>query len=99
MRLAKGNLQPALSDCNELIRRDAADAEGLCLRGSVYAAQKKWPLAVADFTEAIRLDDEYADAYSGRAAAYEQTGQSAKANADRAKLKKLADQLNAAGTP
>ena len=86
---AKGDLEQALADCDRLIGRDAEDAQSHYLRGSVYAAQQKWPSAIADYTEAIRLDDEYADAYSGRAAAYEQTAATDKARADRDQLAKL----------
>ena len=41
--LEKGDLEKALADCNELIGRDAEDAESLYRRGFGYAAQKKWP--------------------------------------------------------
>jgi tetratricopeptide (TPR) repeat protein len=90
--LAKGKLKEALADCNELIGRDAKDAECLYLRGSVRASQKKWCLAIADFTEAIRLDDGYVDAYKSRATAFEQTGQAKKAKADRDKVAVLGDE-------
>ena len=78
-----------MADCDELIHRDAEDAESFLLRGSVYAAQKQWPKAIADYTEAIRLDDNYSDAYSRRAAAYLETGETDKAKSD---LKKLNEQ-------
>ena len=73
-----------------MIRRDAKNAEALCLRGSVCAAQHKWPSAIVNFTEAIRLDNQYADAYSRRAAVFDETDQADKAAADRAMAKKLA---------
>ncbi len=59
------------------------------MRACAYVVQKKWSDAISDFTEAIRLDDDYADAYSHRAAAYDETGDADKAKADRNKLKKL----------
>ena len=78
-----------MADCNELIGRDAEDAESIHRRGCVYAAQKKWPQAIADYTEAIRLDDEFAEAYADRATAYEQTGAPDKAKADRDQAAKI----------
>jgi Flp pilus assembly protein TadD len=44
---------------------------------------------IADLTEAIRLDPEYARAYYNRGFAYEEKGDQAKAKADFAKAKEL----------
>ena len=68
---------------------DAEDAEAFYLRGRVYAAQKKWPESIADFTEAVRLDDDYSEAFTQRAAAYDATGKPNKAKADRDRAKKI----------
>ena len=45
--------------------------------------------AIADFTEAIRLDPKYAKAFFGRASAYERNGEITKADEDFAQAKKL----------
>jgi len=45
--------------------------------------------AIADYTEAIRLNPKYATAYYGRGYAYGQKGETAKAEADFAQAKKL----------
>ena len=45
--------------------------------------------AIADYTEAIRLNPEYADAYYYRSLAYQQKGNQSKAEADFAKAKEL----------
>jgi Flp pilus assembly protein TadD len=45
--------------------------------------------AIADYTEAIRVDPSYADAYYNRGAAYEKLGQTADAEADYAVHRQL----------
>ena len=45
--------------------------------------------AIADYTEAIRLAPDFAQAYFNRGRAYEQAGDHAKAQADFAKAEKL----------
>ncbi len=44
---------------------------------------------IADYTEAVRLDPKYAEAYYNRGAAYKEGGKTAKAEADFAQAKKL----------
>jgi Flp pilus assembly protein TadD len=45
--------------------------------------------AIADYTEAIRLNPQCAEAHYGRGVAYEKKGEKAKAEADFAQAKKL----------
>jgi Flp pilus assembly protein TadD len=58
-------------------------------RGTTYASKGNWDKAIADFTEAIRLDPQCARAYGGRGFAYEQKGETSKAEADFAEAKRL----------
>jgi tetratricopeptide (TPR) repeat protein len=39
-------------------------------RGNVYAKQKKWELALANFNQAIEINPDYADAYNNRGNVY-----------------------------
>jgi Flp pilus assembly protein TadD len=45
--------------------------------------------AIADHTEAIRLDPKYAEAYYGRSLAYSKKGEKAKEDVDLAQAKRL----------
>lgn len=52
-------------------------------RGKAFAEKGDWDHAIADFNEAIRLNPKDAEAFSGRAAAYEAKGDLVRAAADR----------------
>ena len=58
-------------------------------RGLAYGGKGEYDKAIADCTEAIRLNPNYAAAYYIRGAAYEEIGDKAKAAADYAKAKQL----------
>jgi Flp pilus assembly protein TadD len=68
-------LNPALSD-------DDFDA-------AVRIAQAEFDKAILDFTEAIRLNPSFGEAYQQRGLAYEKSGEKAKAEEDFAQAKKL----------
>ncbi|MBI4641981.1 MAG: caspase family protein [Candidatus Tectomicrobia bacterium] len=48
-------------------------------RGNVYADKRQYTQAIADYTRALELNPKYADAYYGRARAYELTGRAKEA--------------------
>ena len=54
-----------------------------------YRAKGENDKAIADYTEAIRLEPENAQAYHGRGSAYEAKGDHKRAEADFAEAKKL----------
>jgi len=58
-------------------------------RGVAYGQRREYDKAIADCTEAIRLDPASAVTYYVRGLAYEKKGDKAKAEADFAKAKKL----------
>ena len=45
--------------------------------------------AIADYTQAIRLDPKFANAYNGRGNVYQAKGDAARANADFARARQL----------
>ena len=59
--------------------------------GVARARKGEFDRAIADFSEAIRLDPSYAEALSNRALAYEKKGELGKAEEDRARVKRLRD--------
>jgi tetratricopeptide (TPR) repeat protein len=67
-RLAQLDL--AMTDCDEAIRRDPASAQAFDLRGRVRTDAKQYELALDDFDRAIRLDKDLASAFAGRAATF-----------------------------
>ena len=58
-------------------------------RGFDYDVKGEHDNAIANFTEAIRLNPKDAKAYQGRGAVYHNKGEQAKAEADFAKAKEL----------
>lgn len=84
-------LDAALDACNESISL-VRSARAYRARGDVLAAQGAYEKAAADYSEAIRRDPYYADAYAGRARVFSALGQSDRAVSDRAQAKALASQ-------
>jgi tetratricopeptide (TPR) repeat protein len=60
--------------------------------GIVFAEDKQYDRAIAEFKEAIRLDDARPDAHLQLARVYQQTGKMAEAEAEMAILKKLREE-------
>ena len=58
-------------------------------KGNVNLELEKDDEAIADYTEAIRLNPEYAAAYYNRGVVYEKQGKQAEADADYAKAEEL----------
>jgi tetratricopeptide (TPR) repeat protein len=57
-------------------------AQAYLQRGDVFAERQEWAAAIADYTQAIHLQPEYAEAYNNRGYAYYWQGKSAEAIAD-----------------
>jgi tetratricopeptide (TPR) repeat protein len=66
----KGNLERALVDYNEVIKRRPDLSGGFTFRGEVYLKKNELDLALSDFTRAIKLDSTDILAYRRRAEAY-----------------------------
>ena len=85
---------PSLTAIEETLMLDMATltkrlAITMSDRGVVYANQGNYDKAISDFTEAIRLDPQFAPAYYNRGTAYLHKGDHAKANADFATARRL----------
>ena len=65
------------------------DSHAYCARGQAYACGDESDQAIADYTEAIRLDPTNPEPYFNRADEYGDAGETAKADADLAKAKSL----------
>ena len=63
--------------------------EAYYCRGIAYAGKGDWDKSIADCTEAIRLNPDFAEAYYCRGVAYEQKGEKGKAEADFLEAKRL----------
>jgi tetratricopeptide (TPR) repeat protein len=85
-----GQFAPALviSGCTAHIDSGRLDNRNLATvlfnRGNGYFDQRDYPRAIADYSEVIRLNPRFANAYANRALAYEELGDHARAAADRA---------------
>ena len=68
---------------------EAGDAETMLAQGEEAYRTGDYDKAIADYTAAIRLKPDYANAYYNRGAVYEKKGDKAKAAEDFAQAKKL----------
>jgi tetratricopeptide (TPR) repeat protein len=78
----KQNFQEALVMVNRALEMSPHSARAFNARGYAYMRLSKYPQALADFTEAIRLYPRYANAYHNRAVTKRLMGQLAGADAD-----------------
>ena len=69
------------------------DAKVYYNRGFVWAEKGEHDKAIEDYTEAIRIDPNYAEAYYNRGDAFETKGDKAKAEADFKEAKRLDPKL------
>ncbi len=67
-RRARGELQAALDDLDEALRREPANGVAHNLRGGVLAALGRWTEAADAFSRAIAFNPADADAHAGRGA-------------------------------
>jgi len=84
----------AIRGCSEVIRVNKEAPKTLAFafssRGDGYAFKQDYGRAIADYTEAIRLDPNFAAAYNGRAGAYSDQGDVDRAVADYIEARRLA---------
>jgi tetratricopeptide (TPR) repeat protein len=80
--------------CSEVIRLGNEAPKNLAFaftnRGNGYVLKGEYDRAIADYTEAIKLDPNFAAAYNGRAGAYSDQGDVDRAVADYAEGRRLA---------
>lgn len=79
----------ALDDSERFHSFDAAFFGSWYNRGNLYAKMKQWKEAVREYTEAIRLNGTYAEAYYNRGIAYLMSGDHEKGVADLSKAGEL----------
>ena len=77
-----------ISGCTAHIQTGRLDTRNLATvlfnRGNAYFDQRDFARAIADYSEVVRLNPRFANAYANRALAYEELGDQARAAADRA---------------
>ena len=77
-----GQLDAALSDCNEAIRLRPKYADALDSRGLTRLKLGQFDQAIADYDAALRLSPKMASALYGRGKAKIKKGDAARGNAD-----------------
>ncbi len=87
----KGDHQRAIADFDKAIQLNPNQRNAYHDRGFTYASKGDYTRAIADYSEAIRLRPDVR-AFNNRAAAYEQSGDKDKAQADRDKAAELEKQ-------
>jgi tetratricopeptide (TPR) repeat protein len=88
----------ATADFDQAIRNAPKDAANYFRRGQAQGGAGNWQAAVKSYSEAIRLNPQYAEAYRNRSSAYQQLGDSARAQADSAQWQQLQKAANNATT-
>lgn len=66
----QGDLDLAIDDFTNAIRRDSRSLPAYYNRGNAYIAQEKFDQAIADFSSAISLQPDHALSYNNRGSAY-----------------------------
>jgi lipoprotein NlpI len=94
-RTILGDLQGALSDCNEALRLDANYTAALDSRGFISLKTGKWNAAIQDYNLALEHEPRLASSLYGRAIAKRKTGDTAGANADMAAATAIAPNIRA----
>jgi hypothetical protein len=67
LHLARRELDLAIADCDEAIRRDPQLALAYAVRGAAFTAKQDFARAAGDYSEAVRIDPSYAGVVAGRA--------------------------------
>jgi tetratricopeptide (TPR) repeat protein len=78
----KGELDKALTDCNEAVRLGPKEFGTYAYRGRIWGDKGEWDKAAADFSEAIRLRPNYEELLVLRAWAWTMQREADKAMAD-----------------
>ena len=78
----KGEIERAIKDYNEAIRRNPSNANNYNLRGSAYDEIKQYDRAIKDYDMALKLRPKFASAFNNRGVAYRNKGQFARAIQD-----------------
>ena len=74
-RIAKGDLDRAISDSSKAIKINPSNAEANNNRGNVYFNKGQYDQAISDYNKAIEINPRYAEAYNNRGNAYDDKGQ------------------------
>lgn len=90
IKLLQGKPEEALADCNEVLKIDVSDSEGLRYRSRAYAALKQWDKALEDMDKVISDSPKWASAdYVQRAMICDALADTTRAQADRETAKTL----------
>jgi tetratricopeptide (TPR) repeat protein len=87
--VVKGDLDKAIEDYNEAIRRDPGQHQFYGSRGYAYYQKRELDQAITNFVKAIELDPGDAEAYENRGRAWKDKGDEKRAEADFAKVREL----------
>ena len=73
-KFRSGDLQGALADANEAVKRNPDNIINFWLRGIIKSTNRDWPGAIADYDRVIEINPQYAAAYYNRGIAKRKSG-------------------------
>jgi Tfp pilus assembly protein PilF len=95
-KFSRDDQKGAFQDLEMASKINPKDIQVILMRSWYFEQQRDYPAALKEINRAIAVDPNSIEAYDARSSLYEEMGESAKADADSAKVTELFEQSAAA---